>query len=76
MRECGLEPQVELWESNERGGFASLEDLVAWMRRTVCLDRSREDEVREIVLRHTAERDGRWRLSSEPRQLATLWWDR
>lgn len=76
MRESGIEPQVELWASDQRGGFASLDDLVAWMRRTVCLDRSRDDEVREMVVQHVAERDGRWRLSSEPRQLATFWWDR
>jgi SAM-dependent methyltransferase len=75
MREGGVEPTVELWESQQRGGFQSLEQLVAWMRRTVCLDPAREGEVRAIVLQHAAERDGRWRLSPEPRALATLWWD-
>jgi hypothetical protein len=75
MREGGIEPTVELWESQQRGGFQSLEELVSWMRRTVCLDPAREGEVRAIVLQHAAERDGRWRMSPEPRALATLWWD-
>jgi hypothetical protein len=74
IRACGIEPRVELWESDERWGMP-LDDLVAWMRRTVCLPPSRDDEVRPIVLRHAVERNGRWRLSSEPRRLASLWWD-
>jgi hypothetical protein len=75
MREGGIEPEIELWESEERGGFDDLDDLVAWMRRTVCLDRSRDAQVREIVSRLAVERDGRWRLSGKPRALATIWWD-
>lgn len=75
ITECGIEPSVELWESDERGGFASLDELVAYMRRTVCVGPARDPEVRAIVLRHAVERDGRWRLSAQPRHLATLWWD-
>src|SRR5205807_5727272 len=75
MREGGIEPNVDLWESDQHGGFHSLEELVSWMRQTVCLDPAREDEVRAIVLEHAMEHDGLWRMSSEPRALATLWWD-
>jgi trans-aconitate methyltransferase len=75
MREGGIEPKVELWESHQRGGFQSLDELVSWMRRTVCLAPGREDEVRAIVMKHAAEADGLWRLSPEPRALTTLWWD-
>jgi hypothetical protein len=75
IREGGIQPNVELWESQQRGGFQRLEELVSWMRRTVCLDPAREDEVRAIVLQHAAERDGLWRLSPESRALTTLWWD-
>jgi hypothetical protein len=75
IREAGIEPNVELWESQQRGGFESLDELVSWMRRTVCLDPDRQDEVRAIVLQHATERDGLWRLSPEPRALTTLWWD-
>lgn len=75
IRECGIEPGVEHWESDQRGSFAELDDLVAWMRQTVCLDPSRDSEVRAIVLKHAGERDGRWQLSSDPRELTTFWWD-
>ena len=75
IREAGIEPNVDRWESEQRGGFPILEELVAWMRRTVCLDPTRENEVRAIVLEHVVERDGLWRLSAEPRALTTLWWD-
>ncbi len=74
IRDAGIEPNIELWESQQRGG-GSLEDLVSWMRQTVCLDPARQDEVRAIVLQHAAERDGLWRLSPEPRALTTVWWD-
>jgi hypothetical protein len=75
MRGASIEPSAELWETEQRGGFPSLEELVSWMRRTVCLDPSRDDEVRAIVLDYAIERGGLWRLSPEPRALATLWWD-
>ena len=75
IRECGIEPQTERWESEQRGGFENLEDLATWMRRSVCLDASRDEEVRAIVMRHTMQRDGRWLMSTEPRLLTTIWWD-
>lgn len=75
MRDRGMTPSVELWESDERWGFRNLEDLVAWMRRTVCLDRSRDAEVEAIVRQYAVHRDGRWQLSGAPRSIATIWWD-
>jgi trans-aconitate methyltransferase len=75
IRQAGIEPKVDLWESQQRGGFETLEELVSWMRQTVCLSPDRDDEVRAIVLLHAREVDGLWRLSPEPRALATLWWD-
>ena len=75
MRAGGIEPTVELWESEQRGGFPSLEEMVSWMRRTVCLEPARDDEVRAIVLKYVEERGGLWRMSPEPRALATLWWN-
>jgi Methyltransferase domain len=75
IRDGGIELQVELWESNQRGGFERLDDLVTWMRRTVCVDASRDAEVRSIVMKEAVQQDGRWRLSGEPRSLVTLWWE-
>lgn len=74
MRDRGIEPSVELWQSDERWGFRQLDDLVAWMRRTVCLGRDRDDEVRAIVRDYAVQREGGWKLSGEPRNLATIWW--
>lgn len=75
ITECGIEPGVDLWESDERGSFPNLDDLVAFMRRTVCVGPDRDQEVRSIVLRHAVEREGRWRLSAGARRLTTMWWD-
>jgi hypothetical protein len=75
MHEAGIESNVERWESQQRGGSSNLDELVSWMRQTVCLDPARDDEVRAIVLQYAVERDGLWRLSPEPRALVTLWWD-
>jgi hypothetical protein len=75
IEHAGIRPEVEHWESDQRGGFKDLDDLVQWSRQTVCLDRSRAPEVRSIVLEHAVERDGRWRMTSEPRSLTTIWWD-
>jgi hypothetical protein len=75
IQQTGVHPSVELWETDQRGSFPALDDLVALMRRTVCLDPSRDDEVRAIVLQHAVERNGRWRMSGQPRRLVTLWWD-
>lgn len=75
IKESGIEPQVELWDSDERGGLGSLDELVAFVRRTVCVAADRDPEVKAIVLQHAVERDGRWRLSGQPRHLVTFWWD-
>jgi hypothetical protein len=75
IRETGIEPAVEMWETDQRGSFPSLEYLVMWMRRTACLPASRDGEVREIVERFAVERNGRWRMTAEPRRVVTFWWD-
>ncbi len=75
IQQTGVRPGVEVWETDQRGSFPSLDDLVRLMRRTVCLDPSRDHDVRAIVLRHAVERDGRWRMSGGTRRLVTLWWD-
>ncbi len=75
IREAGFAPSVDHWQSEQRGGMASFDDLVSWMRRTVCLDASRQDEVATIVKRHAIQRDGRWQMSGDPRSLVTIWWD-
>ena len=75
MSDQGIEPSVDLWESEERSGFRKLDDLVTWMRRTVCLDGGRDRDVEAIVRQFAVQRDGRWQLSGQPRSIATISWD-
>lgn len=75
IRETGVEPRVDIWETDQRGSFPSLDEMVTWLRRTVCLPATRDPEVREIVQQSAVERDGRWRQSGQPRKVVTLWWD-
>jgi SAM-dependent methyltransferase len=75
IRSTGVDPAVEAWDSDQRGSFRSLEDLVTFMRRTVCLPDSRDPEVRKIVQRFAVEREGRWQMAEEPRRVVTFWWE-
>ena len=75
IKDRGITPSVDLWDTAERSGFRKLEDLVAWMRRTVCLDPARTSEVEALVRQYAVNRDGRWQLSAVPRAIATIWWD-
>ena len=74
IREQGIEPHVDEWTAEARGSFDHLDHLVAFMRRTVCVDPSRDSEVRAVLLDYAGQRDGRWQLSAEPRHLVTLSW--
>src|SRR5438105_5752118 len=58
MREGGIEPTVELWESEQRGGFSSLAEMVSWMRSTVCLEPARDCEGRASVAKCVGGRGG------------------
>lgn len=75
IKDRGITPGVDLWDTAERSGFRKLEDLVAWMRRTVCLEPARTGEVEALVRQYAVHREGRWQLSAEPRAIATIWWD-
>jgi len=76
LRECDIEPRHELWEREPRGGHADLDDLVAALRREVCLRSERDAELRELLRPYAVERDGRWLAGAEPRAVVTLWWDK
>jgi SAM-dependent methyltransferase len=76
MRDMAIEPSVERWQSDSGIlSFASLDDLVEFHRRRLCLPRSRKEELRELVAEKGTERYGRWLVSDHPRQLVTIWWD-
>ena len=75
LRDCGIEAHHQLWEAPSRIGYASFDDLVSAMRRTLCLGSARDAELRELMRQYAVERDGRWVAGAAPRAFATLWWD-
>jgi hypothetical protein len=70
--EAGLEPEREDWTSPRPGGFRTREDLVASVRRQLCLPAERDDEVAIAIGDRIVEHDGRWGFP--PRRVVTFWW--
>lgn len=73
LREMGIEPDREDWQSPAGSTFGTREDLVANLRKELCLTPDRDDEIDEAVEGWAVERDGGWAFPPAP--LATLWWD-
>ena len=73
LRESGLDPAMELWQPKIRGGFADLRDLVAWIRRRLCLTADRDPEVDEAISDQVIEANGLHTFAPVP--VATLWWN-
>jgi SAM-dependent methyltransferase len=73
LRELGIEPGREDWETPGTGGFGRREDLVAWIRRRLCLPADRDPDVAEALEDRIVERDGRFGFG--PRPVVTLWWE-
>jgi hypothetical protein len=57
------------------GGFARREDAVAWIRRRLCLDASRDPEVAEALGVRLVHEDGLWAARPPAEPIVTLWWD-
>jgi SAM-dependent methyltransferase len=75
LRELGIEPAVERWERRRGFAFRNRDDLVANVRRRLCLPAARDPEVLEQLRPWLVHEDGRWLMSGRPRGLVTLWWD-
>jgi SAM-dependent methyltransferase len=73
LRDVGLDPAWELWQPESRGGFADRRDLVAWIRRRLCLTPERDDEVNEAISDQVIESGGLHTFAPGP--VGTLWWD-
>ena len=73
LAEAGLDPEREDWTAPRPGGFASREDLVASVRRQLCLPAGRDPEVEEAIAHRIVERHGRFGFPDRP--VATIWWD-
>jgi SAM-dependent methyltransferase len=72
LRETRLTPEMEIWQPEVRGGFADRRDLVAWIRRRLCLPAERDPEVDEAIAGQVIEVDGLHTFAPGP--VATLWW--
>jgi len=72
LREAGLSPDRTVWTAPRPGGFAAKADLVASVRRQLCLPAERDREVEDALDDRIVERDGRWGFPDRP--VATIWW--
>jgi SAM-dependent methyltransferase len=73
LREAGLQVHRQDWNAPRPGGFASPQDLVASVRRQLCLPSDRDPEIEEAIRHRIVERDGLFGFPDRP--VATLWWD-
>jgi len=72
LREAGLDVSWQQWEAPRPGGFRRREDLVAWVRRLLCLPRDRDPEVARALETHIVESKGVFALPDRP--VVTTWW--
>ncbi len=62
-------------QARRHGGFARREDAVAWIRRRLCLEASRDAEVEDALGDRLRHEDGFWSVSGGNEPVVTLWWD-
>ncbi|MGH2573506.1 MAG: class I SAM-dependent methyltransferase [Actinomycetota bacterium] len=73
LREAGLHPSRHDWNAPRPGGFPTRGDLVASVRRMLCLGSERDSEIAAAIGHRIVERDGRFGFTDRP--VATLWWE-
>jgi SAM-dependent methyltransferase len=73
LRELGLRPAREDWDAPRPGGYESVQEMVAHVRRLVCLPSERDPEIEEAIAPRIVERDGRFGFVDRP--VTTLWWE-
>jgi SAM-dependent methyltransferase len=74
LEELDLSPGREEWEPTDwSGGFTRREDLVAFIRKRLCLTADRDPEVWEAIAGNVVQRDGT--IGLLPRPIVTLWWE-
>jgi SAM-dependent methyltransferase len=66
LREIGLHPQQERWRQRFHLAASGDHDVVAFLRRRLCLPAERDTEVAEALAAQPAPHD---------REVVTLWWD-
>ena len=66
LEEIGLRPRLEKWTRPERAAHADRSEVVAFVRRRLCLPQERDPEVDRLLGE---------RRPIGSRSVATLWWD-
>lgn len=56
-------------------GFERREHAIALMRRRLCLQPERDDEIATALGSRLVEHDGLWRAGPHDQRVVTLWWD-
>lgn len=74
LREMGLQPGREDWLAPPITAFATREEMVAWMRRRLCLPAERDAEIAAAMEAQLV--DGDDGVTLPPRPVVTIWWDR
>jgi len=72
LRDMGIEPAREDWDNPVGVGFDTFEELVANVRRELCLTADRDEEIAEAITGLAVERDGSFGFPPSP--LVTLSW--
>ena len=76
LSEMGLEPEAESWMSDPRGGFERRSDVLALVRRRLCLDPSLDAELEAALGDRLSQEEGLWSAGpSEASLLVTIRFD-
>jgi len=73
LREADLDVKWQQWTAPRAGGFRRKEDIVAWVRRSLCLTPDRDPEVEREIGPWIQEQGGLFAFPDRP--VVTLWWD-
>jgi SAM-dependent methyltransferase len=73
LRDSGLDVMWQQWNAPRGGGFRRPEDIMVWVRRSLCLTNDRDPEVAAAIGDWIHERDGLYGFSERP--VVTLWWE-
>jgi SAM-dependent methyltransferase len=73
LREIGLRPERRDWNQARPGGYESVADMVAHVRRMLCLPAERDPEVRGAIADRIIEREEGFGFPDRP--ITALWWE-
>jgi SAM-dependent methyltransferase len=76
LREVGVDPgREDHTPAAPSGGFSRRADVVAFVRRRLCLTPDRDPDVEAALEDRIVEHDGLWDLWAAGRRVVTFWWE-